>query len=96
MTPEDWHILQAGKFASSRLTAYMEGMKSGKVEKKTKEELDWIWVAHYEGYREGYLSAKKWVNLTDDEIEKAIKSCNTTDTHKYFRAIEAKLREVNE
>lgn len=68
MTPEDWHILQAGKFASSRLTAYMEGMKSGKVEKKTKEELDWIWVAHYEGYQEGYLSAKGWVGLTFDDL----------------------------
>ena len=36
-----------------------------------------------------------WVGLTDEEIDEAIKSCNTTDTYKYFRAIEAKLREKN-
>jgi hypothetical protein len=57
MTPEELLHTEAGRFASSRLTAYMEGMKSGRVEKKTKEELDWIWVAHYEGYREGFWAA---------------------------------------
>ena len=38
---------------------------------------------------------RKWVGLTDEEIDKAVKSCNTVDTYKYFRAIEAKLREKN-
>ena len=36
-----------------------------------------------------------WVGLTDEEIDEAVKSCNTTDTYKYFRAIEAKLKEKN-
>jgi len=40
-------------------------------------------------------SQRTWVGLTDEEIEEAIKSCNTTDTYKYFRAIEAKLKEKN-
>ena len=38
---------------------------------------------------------KPWVGLTDDEIDEVVKSCNTTDTYKYFRAIEAKLKEKN-
>ena len=38
---------------------------------------------------------REWVGLTDEEIDEAIKSCNTTDTYKYFRAIEAKLKEKN-
>ena len=38
---------------------------------------------------------RQWVGLTDEEIDQAVKSCNTTDTYKYFRAIEAKLKEKN-
>jgi hypothetical protein len=37
----------------------------------------------------------KWIGLTDEEIDEAIKSCRTLDTRKYFRAIEAKLKEKN-
>ncbi len=38
---------------------------------------------------------REWVGLTDEEIDTAVKSCNTVDTYKYFRAIEAKLKEKN-
>ena len=38
---------------------------------------------------------RPWVGLTDQEIDEAIKACNTTDTYKYFRAVEAKLKEKN-
>lgn len=38
---------------------------------------------------------RPWVNLTDEEIDEAIKSCRTLDTYKYFRAVEAKLKEKN-
>ena len=43
------------------------------------------------------LAIKKaeWVGLTDEEIDNAVKSCSTVDTYKYFRAIEAKLKEKN-
>ena len=41
------------------------------------------------------LKQREWVGLTDEEIDEAIKSCNTTDTYKYFRAIESKLKEKN-
>jgi hypothetical protein len=38
---------------------------------------------------------RKWIGLTDEEIDLAIKDCKTTNTYKYFRAIEAKLKEKN-
>lgn len=39
---------------------------------------------------------REWVGLTDEEIEMAIESTiRTTDTYKYFRAVEAKLKEKN-
>ena len=38
---------------------------------------------------------REWVWLTDEEIDAAVKSCNTVDTCKYFRAIESKLKEKN-
>ena len=36
-----------------------------------------------------------WVGLTDEEMDDALNSCDTTDIYKYFRAIEAKLKEKN-
>jgi len=44
---------------------------------------------------EAEIYKREWVGLTDEEIDEAIKSCNTLDTYKYFRAIEAKLKEKN-
>ena len=41
------------------------------------------------------LAQPEWVGLTEEEIDAAVKSCNTVDTYKYFRAIEAKLKEKN-
>ena len=41
------------------------------------------------------LPPRPWVGLTHGEIDEAAKSCKTTDTYKYFRAIEAKLKEKN-
>lgn len=43
----------------------------------------------------GFHKQREWQGLTDEEINAAVKSCNTTDTYKYFRAIEAKLKEKN-
>ena len=48
-----------------------------------------------ERYAEIHTKKREWVGLTDEEIDEAIKSCNTLDTYKYFRAIEAKLKEKN-
>ena len=34
-------------------------MKLGKVKKKNQDELNWIWVAHYEGFKEALTQTKK-------------------------------------
>ena len=38
---------------------------------------------------------REWVGLTDEEMDEALNSCDTTDIYKYFRVIEAKLKEKN-
>lgn len=44
----------------------------------------------------GHLRARReWVGLTDEEMDEALNLCDTTDIYKYFRAIEAKLKEKN-
>jgi hypothetical protein len=52
---------KASDYASNRRNGYLAQMQLGKVKKKTQDELNWIWVAHYEGYKEGY-----WTATSDD------------------------------
>lgn len=49
MTPEELH-LQAAAYANKRKEAYLDYVKKG--EKLSEEMLGWVWVAHYEGYRD--------------------------------------------
>jgi hypothetical protein len=57
-------------------------------------DADYTWTPEMrKAYEEGVR--REWVGLTDEEIDTAVKSCNTVDTYKYFRAIEAKLKEKN-
>ena len=52
---------KASDYASNRRDGYLAQMQLGNVKKKTQDELNWIWVAHYEGYKEGY-----WTATSDD------------------------------
>jgi hypothetical protein len=40
------------------------------------------------------LPKREWVGLTDEELE-LLNDCGDTDSYKYARAIEAKLKEKN-
>ena len=67
-----------------------------------KQLIDADNAVYAQGYEDGMAAESKvqktlrpWVGLTDEEIDEAIKACDTTDTYKYFRAIEAKLKEKN-
>jgi len=51
-------------------------------------------VITYEG-KCNWCAEKEWVGLTDKEIDEAVNSFRTLDIHKYFRAVEAKLKEKN-
>lgn len=47
---EELH-LQAAAYANKRKEAYLDYVKKG--EKLSEEMLGWVWMAHYEGYRDG-------------------------------------------
>ena len=49
---------KASAYASNRKDAYLEKMRKKEVEQQTNTQLNWLWVAHYEGYKEGYWTAK--------------------------------------
>ena len=59
---------KASTYASNCRDAYVEGMNQGKVERHTRDELLWIWLAHYEGYREGYWRARGDDRYTTDPV----------------------------
>ena len=57
---------KASAYACNRKDAYLEKMKKGEVKKHSKDILNWIWVAHYEGYKEGYWTATGNDRFTTD------------------------------
>ncbi len=52
MTPSEELHLKAATYANKRKEAYLDYVKKGLVEKLSKEMIDWLWVAHYEAYRD--------------------------------------------
>jgi len=56
MTPEQLY-LNAARYATTRKNAYVEAMKKGDVPHMSESDLNGQWIAHYEGYREGYWAA---------------------------------------
>ena len=57
MTPEEQLHLAAAAYATYRGNLYLEAAKEGIAIKRTPEQRQGIWLAHYEGYREGYWVA---------------------------------------
>ena len=55
-SPEQLH-LDAAAYATNRKVSYDEAVKEGIAKKRTPEQMQGIWLAHYEGYREGYWVA---------------------------------------
>ena len=49
--------LNAAAYATYRKNLYLEAMKEDIAIKRTLEQMQGIWLAHYEGYREGYWVA---------------------------------------
>jgi hypothetical protein len=59
MTQEEELHLQAAAYANRRKEAYLDRMKQGSVEKLSREILDLLWVAHYEGYRDAIQTRRQ-------------------------------------
>jgi len=52
MTPSEELHLQAAGYANRRKEAYLDYVKKGLAEKLNEEMINWLWVAHYEGWRD--------------------------------------------
>jgi hypothetical protein len=57
LSAEEQLHLAASSYATNRKDAYAEYAKKGNAIKRTPEQIQGIWLAHYEGYREGYWVA---------------------------------------
>ena len=57
MTPAELLHLDAAKYATNRKNAYVAAMTLGDADHMSEEDLNGRWLAHYEGYREGYWVA---------------------------------------
>jgi hypothetical protein len=57
LSSEEQLHLAASSYATNRKDAYAEYAKKGTAIKRTPVQIQGIWLAHYEGYREGYWVA---------------------------------------
>ena len=69
---------KASDYANNRHDTYIAKMQKGEVKKHSKEILNWIWVAHYEGYKEGYWAATGDDRFTTDPAK--LKGKNSAST----------------
>jgi hypothetical protein len=74
MTDEEIHN-NSSRYANNRKRAYVEAMNKGEVPHMTQDALNGIWLAHYEGYREGYWVATGDTKFSTDPVK--LKERNT-------------------
>ena len=63
MTPAELLHTEAARYATNRKIAYVEAVNRGAVEHMSEDALNGRWLAHYEGYREGY-----WIATGDSKF----------------------------
>ena len=66
MTPAELLHTDAARYATNRKNAYLERMKRKEVDPMSESDLNSLWLAHYEGYREGYWVATGDVKFSTD------------------------------
>ncbi len=69
MTPAELLHTDAARYANNRKNAYSEAMKRGDVPHMSEEALNGKWIAHYEGYREGYWVATGDTKFSTDPVK---------------------------
>ena len=52
MTPQEVIHIKAAKYANTCKEQFLQKVKEGAIEPRTKKMEGWIWMAHYEGYRD--------------------------------------------
>ena len=75
MTPAELLHTDAARYATNRKNAYQEKMKRDEVDFMSEKALNDRWLAHYEGYREGYWVATGDAKFSTDPAK--LKEKNT-------------------
>jgi hypothetical protein len=75
MTPAELLHIDAARYATNRKTAYLAKMDRKEVDHMSEADLNNIWLAHYEGYREGYWVATGDAKFSTDPAK--LKEKNT-------------------
>jgi len=52
MTPQEVIHIKAAKYADTCKEQFLQKVKEGVIEPRTNKMEGWIWMAHYEGYRD--------------------------------------------
>ena len=69
MTDDEKLHVEASGYATRRREAYIKAMKEGRVDAMSEKDLNIRWLAHYDGYREGYWVATGDTKFTTDPAE---------------------------
>ena len=69
MTPAELLHKDAANYATNRKLAYIGAMQKKEVDHMSEQELNGRWLAHYEGYREGYWVATGDTKFTTDPFK---------------------------
>jgi hypothetical protein len=69
MTPAELLHTDAARYATNRKNAYIGAMHKKEVDHMSEQELNGRWLAHYEGYREGYWVATGDTKFTTDPFK---------------------------
>ena len=60
MTPKEIIHIKAAKYANTCKEQFLQKVKEGVIEPRTKKMEGWIWMAHYEGYRDALQEQYTW------------------------------------
>ena len=69
MTPAELLHTDAARYATNRKIAYIEAVNQGTVDNMGEDALNGRWLAHYEGYREGYWAAVGDSKFSTDPVK---------------------------
>jgi hypothetical protein len=94
MSETDELHLRAAKYADRRKEAYLDYLKKGLAEKLSKKMVDWIWVAHYEGYRDAFHEKIIDIEQIRVRIMSEAYDLADRDDHEGYNAIKVMCSEV--
>jgi len=71
MEPSEQLHLDAARYATTRREKYDEAVKADRADRRTLEQEQGIWLAHYEGYKEGWTARQEGIDTLHALYEQA-------------------------